>query len=303
MTMAVALMAYYFVLNYKDITSIKTFFEQAWPWVLGGSFGLAFLVYHYVEKGWNGYHEGSPWAFCFQKVGIRGFLKNGVLLVWRMLDFGRLAIWMCIVAGTCIAYKKQHLFQQEIRHSFLLFFIVLGFSCPSFLFYNMLNAHRYLLPVYLCAGLLAAQLTIRVLFVHVKSKAWLTGFFMLLLSGHFWVYPDSISKGWDSSLAYLPYFDLRQKMIDYIKQEEIPLDQVSTGAFNEQVFDHYDLSGDSLHFTFNGLDNEFVFYSNIYNNYSDRELKELKCCWSKKKEFKKGLVRVALYQNPRLSVE
>lgn len=303
MTMAVALMTYSFLIDYKEITSSKLFFYRTWPWVLGGSFGLAFLVYHYVEKGWNGYHEGSPWAVCFQKVDLEGFFRNLVLLVWRMLDFGRLAVWLCIVAGTWIAYKKKLLFQKEIRHSFLLFFIVLSFSCPSFLLYNILNAHRYLLPVYVCASLVAAQLTIRVLFVYVKSKAWVAGFFLLLLSGHFWVYPDSVSKGWDSSLAYLPYFDLRQRMIDYIKQKDIPFDQVSTGAFNEQVFDHYDLSGDTAHFTLKGLDNKYLFYSNIYNNYSDQELDELKCCWNKKQEFKKGQVRVTLYQNPKLSTE
>jgi hypothetical protein len=46
-----------------------------------------------------------------------------------------------------------------------------------------------------------------------------------LLSGNFWVYPDTMAKGWDATLAHLPYHHLRQKMRQYINRNHIPVDR------------------------------------------------------------------------------
>jgi hypothetical protein len=195
-----------------------------------------------------------------------------------------------------MGFKTRSVFDEDTKRVFFLLVFVLGFSCPTFLLYNGLAGHRYLIPVYLCASLLAVHLTIHVIFVHIKSKAWIIAFFLSLLSGNFWVYPDKVSKGWDSSLAYLPYFDLREKMISYIKKEGIPMGNISSVFPNEVSFDIIDLSNDTTRFNGKMLKSPFVFYSNVYNDYSDDDLDELKLKWKKKKEFCKGQVRVTLYE-------
>ena len=46
-------------------------------------------MFHYLETGWMGYHENSPWAPAFEKVDFQGAIKNILILGWRLLDFGR----------------------------------------------------------------------------------------------------------------------------------------------------------------------------------------------------------------------
>ena len=68
--------------------SFKSFLRLTIPYLLGGTFALLFFIFHFVKKGWIGYHAGSSWAEAFQWVDFKGFIKNVVLLIWRLVDFG-----------------------------------------------------------------------------------------------------------------------------------------------------------------------------------------------------------------------
>ncbi len=300
MTLDVALFFFYMVLYRATYPSFRAFGKDLLPWIMGGCGGMAFLAFHFWMKGWIGYHIDSPWAGSFQFVPIQGFLKNSLVMMWRLLDFGRISVWLCIGWGLFVLYKSHMAVRKDTKQLMMLFLFVLSFSAPTFLLYKELNAHRYLIPVYICASLLAANLTIHVIFIHIQNRMWVVVFFVVLLSGNFWVYPDSVSKGWDSSLAYLPYAGLRAKMKAYIAQEKIPFPQVSSQFPNLATFDRQELSGDTTRFSSHMLDSPYVFYSNVYNDYSDDELDELKQHWKIQKEFCKGQVRVTLYKNPRI---
>ena len=55
------------------------------------------------------------------------------------------------------------------------------------------------------------------------------GFMLLgLLTGHFWIYPDPVAKGWDATLAHVPYFGLRREAITYLDNKGIPLETVGS---------------------------------------------------------------------------
>ena len=118
-----------------------------------------------------------------------------------------------------------------------------------------------------------------------------------LLSGNFWIYPDQIAKGWDSTLAHLPYYKIRAEMIRYIEKEKIPINQVGTEFPNTATFENIDLNGSNIFFPEKDLQIQpYIFYSNIFNDFSDQELNDLKTNWLVIKEIKRCGVKGILYK-------
>jgi hypothetical protein len=62
------------------------------PYLPGLVLFAAWMVFHYLSKGWIGYHEASPWAPSFELVDGAGFvrLRNSL---WRLL------VWPCVCMG------------------------------------------------------------------------------------------------------------------------------------------------------------------------------------------------------------
>jgi len=118
-----------------------------------------------------------------------------------------------------------------------------------------------------------------------------------LISGNFWIYPDQIAKGWDSTLAHLPWYKIRSEMIQYIENEKIPFDQVGTDFPNTATFENIDLNGRNVSFPEKNMQtNPYIFYSNIFNGFSDQELNDLKTKWIVVKDIERCGVKGVLYK-------
>ncbi|MCX6253728.1 MAG: hypothetical protein NTV31_04535, partial [Bacteroidia bacterium] len=101
------------------------------------------------------------------------------------------------------------------------------------------------------------------------------------------------------TLAYLPYFPLRAKMMNYMKKEGIALNETGTLFPNSGQLEYIDLSGREDLFAESDLKtNHYIFYSNIYNGFSDNELSELKNNWKQIKAFRFLTVKIILYASP-----
>ena len=224
----------------------------------------AYNWYHFIEKGWFIYHENSPWADCFAPVDVRGFAFNVGILGWRLVDFGRIGIWM--VFGTlAIAHRKQLFKSQQSRMLLGFFFCLLVVLPLNMLWAKNLLAHRYLMPVYIAFAMLTAHLLFSDL-VGRKAKILLSSLWIIiLLGGNWWIYPDKISKGWDSTLAHHPYYELRKKAIAYLDQQQVDFNEVATFFPNTAAFSAIDLSDDERNFDTYSENAKYVFYSNIYN--------------------------------------
>jgi hypothetical protein len=224
---------------------------------------LAYGVWHYAGKGWVGFHENSPWAKSFESVGFGGLLYNIGTLGWRMLDFGRVGIWLVFLI-LLVKHKKQ-VFDGQ-RRTLGLFFLLLVVILPAnMLWAKGLMGHRYLLPLYLMFSLLCAS----VLFAEpvAKRAKVILGFTwaIVLLTGNLWIYPHGISQGWDASLAHRPYFDLRRQANQYFKDHGIDYRDVKSFFPNTASFDLIDLDGNDKSFDTNKKDYKYVMYSNVYN--------------------------------------
>jgi hypothetical protein len=292
-----------FIYNEKHPLSINGIFSIILPFLLGGFFALSFLIYHFIHKGWIGFHTDSPWSTAFERVNAVEFVKNGAILVWRLIDFGHLFLWLICFYGL-IKIKKT---LPTTRLLIALLIILLIVLTPTLLIYKGLLAHRYLMPIYVVLILL----TVKIISDLKNYKRQLVVALIALLglaSGNFWVYPQPISTGWDATLAHLPYYDLRKEMLEFIDIQHINHEDIGTAFPNQRDFETTDLTKTAPsrlyrdksvknHFsTYNLAQNRFVFYSNVMNEFSDSDLIELKNDWHAIKVLKKGQVQVVLFK-------
>ena len=299
MMVAFAILIIDIVFNIKR-SSIKSILDQ----LLRKSFIylpalLIFIFYNYIhftQKGWIGYHEDSPWAISFQPVDFKGFLFNIGLLGWRMIDFGRIFLWVttCFIG---IKYFKAIKHDKKfLRMSFILVILTLTLSY-SFLMYKYLSGHRYILPLYLVFSLITIYLIFEK--IQIEKVKYILFAFVLIgsLTGNFWVYPKKISQGWDASLAHLNYYKLRNEMMVYMKKEGIKIQDVGCAFPNitEQKF--LDLSNNMDKHPYKNLDTDkYVLYSNVYNEFEDNEIDRLETKFTLVKEFRQLGVFIQLYR-------
>ncbi len=282
------------------------------PFLPGGALAASYLFYHWMEAGWIGYHEGSSWAPSFQKVDFKGFVFNIGVMVWRFLDFGRVSVWLAIFAIGFLSLKRSNWKLPKIdrlkRGWQLIFLSILLFLAiaPTQLFYTGLLAHRYFLPFFL-------SLSISLLYFLGDNNLWvpkksvmnlvLSLIFIVSATGNFWIYPQKIAMGWDSTLAHLPWDSLLNETEDYLKTQNISLEMVGTAFPNIGSREIYELNGETKGFVEKDLENNcYLLFSNIMNDFSDLEIDELNSKWEKIFERKRGGVKIILYKNPKRSL-
>ncbi|MBL7816412.1 MAG: hypothetical protein JNL70_15435 [Saprospiraceae bacterium] len=270
----------------------------ATPYFLGVSFAVGFFLYHFTHKGWIGYFAGSSWAESFQLVDFKGFIKNIVLLIWRLFDFGHVFVFIFILFLSLKIKRKTLPFFATTQKLWLLLCVLIVVLTPTLLAYQALLNHRYLLPIYVVACLLCVKLI-------SDMKEWRQQMvFSIILvlglgSGNFWVYPQPIATGWDSTLAHLPYYHLRNSMIQYIDNQGINHSKIGTAFPNLRSFDLIDLKNTPPVQSFARLDlskNRYVFYSNVMNELTADQLNELRQTWSVEKILRGGQIEVILYK-------
>jgi hypothetical protein len=266
--------------NYKPIRLSKSYgFVAIRPYILGGTAAFSFLLFHYLKKGWVGYHASSEWVGAFQVVDFQGFVKNMALLGWRLLDFGHIFVALAILISTFLG-RRYETFKNTKTLGILLGISILILT-PTLLIYKGLLAHRYLLPIYILMDFLALKLISDLKTGKMQIVLFLT-VFIGLISGNFWVYPQPISTGWDSTLAHLPYYKLRNEMIQYIDNQGINHTDIGTAFPNLRPSKWVDLVENTEGSHFSALDfekNHYIFYANVMNDFNKTELDILAKNW------------------------
>ena len=255
---------------------------------------IIYSIYHYSTKSWVGFHPSSPWADSFEAVGIQGIIKNLGILAWRIVDFGRIGLWL-IFGILYFKYHKQIFKDQHTRDLSFIFLCFLIILPLNMVWAEGLLAHRYLMPIYLCFAILVTRILFSLYVISRLRSILLILWIAFLATGHLWIYPPQISQGWDSSLAYLPHNKLRHQAIQYLDDENINFDQVSSFFPNANTLDDIDLNGDMRSFKKFTPGAEYVLYSNVYN-ISDEVYASLLEDYELVKEFREWRVYVHIYK-------
>ena len=274
------------------------------PFFPGVLLAFSFLAYHYYKLGWIGYHASMPWAECFEKIdSFKEFGRNVVVMIWRLVDFGRLISWILFFYSIYYLLKYENVridksFSNRQLSVFFLFILMMLISAYSFLFHKLLSGHRYLLPHYAMITMIAFLLLDK--FCSWKKIRIIAVFSaVILLSGNLLKYPEKISTGWDSTLSHLPFYGLREQMFDYIQENKIAWDDLSAGFGLYGNQNYIDLSSpkDRIIKDANSEQTPYILYSNI-SNFSDEIIDRLKNenNYVLVKKFERGNVFISLYK-------
>lgn len=288
---------------FRNGLSLRIIFKCGYLFLPGFILAMLFLLLHYRQTGWVGYYPGSPWAPSFEKVDITGFFRNMVVFVWRMIDMGMVFMWVFLGYTIVLHIRQRRYPGKRTKELLILWLICFTLSVLPQFFYSQLLMHRYLLPLVAITTYIFYSLAQE---CHNRSLLRKLSLLALvgLISGNLWVFPDSIAKGWDATLAHLPYYELRKQALHFIKEKNIPLGNVNGGFPYNLTGKCIDLNNDTT--TFSKLPPElspYVLYSNITNDYTDQQLRSFKQDWVPLKKFGGWPVRFVLYKNPSFVAE
>ena len=295
MMVLAALILFDFLVQQSD-QAIKVRLRQMLKYLPAIALIFTFLAYHYLKTGWLGHHQDSSWAEAFDYVDFTGGLRNLAVYVWRICDFGRVFLVIPFMYLGFLWYSKQN--SEKVNELLSILFLLILIISPILIIHKGLVLHRYMLPILLVMTILFWYFLFT-LVTNKKVRNGIWGFVMIgMLSGNLWVYPRQISQGWDSTLGHLPYYHLRDQMIDYLDRQNIPLSEVGTAFPNIGPLKYYHPSKDRAGFSAYDLDqDEYIFYSNIFNDFSDEELDRLDSSeWTSEKTLHFYPIEIILYK-------
>ena len=242
---------------------IKTFFNFRFLgfYLLASLPGVIFVIWRLTTKGWLQTHSESPWASLWHFPNFKEFLNNAVVLSWRYLDFGRIFIFTFLVISFFILRKKISI-NKSIQQLLILAFSSVIFVIIAVLLSTNAFGHRYFIASYICFILLAFLILLE---LKKHKKILYSLLFIGLISGNLWIYPETVSQGWDATLAHTPYHQLRKGAIQFLDNEKINFQEVGTFFPNYNTIDEIELNGDLRSFQHFNKKNGYVFYSNVYN--------------------------------------
>lgn len=303
MMAAAALYGFAIAAHYKPNEKIRfsTLIKKALPFAPGGLLASSFFIYHFLAKGWIGYHANSPWASSFTKASGIEILRNLCFLAWRFMDLGKIVTVLVFLSLSVAWIRKKRLWEQSpfqikrIRALFVLFIGLVLFTAIPLCFYNNLLAHRYLIPAYFSISILAIFLLEKLQTAHKNLI-----FFLMIagqISGHLWSYPRQVSQGWDSTLAHLPYYGLRKDFLKYFRDNHIPKKEIGAYFFMKNSDNQLDLYGDTTTYRDYQTDSVlYIWYSNVTNSPLDDHFFDYQNKWEILKQEKKGQVEMILFK-------
>lgn len=260
---------------------------------VGGMLVFGWLIWHWMQTGWFTHPPSVNWSTQHELADLDGWIHNFLTIGFRFVDQGRIVVWVILF---WVWFTGRWRFNPELNKLSGLF--LLSTLCLSMIFipFNNPPGHRYFLFEFVVLSIFS---TLVILTAWPYSR-WLRIVILLsFISGHFWIYPENISKGWDSSLAHLSWSEYRQEALEYLRENRIPPSYVGTAYpllhpgrythLNEEVwsFSEMDLSK-----------NPYILYSNLCNGVSSETLKVLKREWDVEASWGSWPVYYTLFRNP-----
>lgn len=257
----------------------------------------AFLTYQYMTLGWI---VKTPTESLTTEIELsKGlFFKNILNIIWVFLDYGRFVFWGLSLFFLRLLLKKRKKLNAKSKKMLSLWFCVMAANLGMIFSSNPI-AHRYFMFLYL-VGLFVCINLLHLVWDVKKARIVTAIIAISLISGHFWIYPAKLPQGWDSSLAYLNYFEIKEDMKNYILEHQIPVNQVGTNIVSSNPKLEYLSKGNQMYVQSAHIDEvSYFIHSNIENTTKKEEINALHVHWELLKEYKKGGVFVRLYAKPQ----
>lgn len=253
---------------------------------------IKWMVYHYIKLGWVLFTPSESWSEHRQVANVLHMIKTLVVVIKAHVDNGRIVItgvgiWLIWKYRKMFVFKQvKPLIRSGITFTICYLLVLVPFTSPI--------SNRYFMFNYLLMAAIFSYLVAQ--FPFKKMMSIFSVSLVVLVSGNFWIYPDRIAKSWDSMLGVMPYFELRENMLDYIEEKQLNYKEVGSEfpfvgksvtdlVPSESFFEEYDLH------EFN-----YIVLTNISNEFKDEDWAKIKTNWTLEKSFRSMGVYVDLYR-------
>lgn len=258
---------------------------------------LLFLLFFKMHNGWVIHNTiSNQWESSGELASLKGMIINMIIFIWRIIDFGRIGICLFFL----LFFIKSSFFMQisDRTIKILLFIIISQFAVffPILITSQIPFGHRYFLPMLIPMTILTVYWIYSVL---RNYRFILATLFAILISGHFWLYPEGISQGWDATTLHWNYFNVSESMHTYIIEQKIDKREIGTFFPNRRsrYFTHI---GNDKNDVYEGIpfQNKYLLFSNAFNVNTDviKKLHSENSQWEPVKQFTKNRIFICLYQ-------
>ena len=287
--------------QYKWIKKVD--YLQLLPFLISGLLLLGFFVYQYLELGWIISTPAEGWSEHRNILPLSGMLRNIVIIAFNFSIFGKFFLFI-ILFGLLFLYTKSQNFIPKLNQLIVLIAIlIIGISIFMIPFSNPISV-RYYMIVFILSVVLTIML-IDHIDLKINKNLVYGSLAFVFLTGHFWVFPPKISQPWDSSFAYLNYFPIEKKLINYLNENEISTNL--TGTYLPLNIRGVSYLNDTMQFRkfqeINFETNQFIIHSNIENRTKDQGIDTLKQKWKHIKRFSQNAVFIDIYKRPNSSIQ
>ncbi|SNR32782.1 Dolichyl-phosphate-mannose-protein mannosyltransferase [Lutibacter agarilyticus] len=207
------------------------------PYLISILFFSVFLIYQYSVLGWIIKTPSVNWSEQRNVADVYNILKNIASIGRNLLDYGRIVLFGITFYLLYFLFKKKQFHPSKTSIKLMISIVVftVGMSI-FFMFFTNPIGHRYYMISYILVVLLFLVLVDNYKTI-LNYKRLYVIVIIAFITGHFWIYPSTISQGWDSSLAYLNYFKLRDDIELFIEKNKILKENIGTNLpLNEKEY-------------------------------------------------------------------
>ncbi|HSQ42021.1 MAG TPA: hypothetical protein VLM37_07070 [Fibrobacteraceae bacterium] len=225
---------------------------------------IAFWVGHRICCGYFYFSPENLFATHRQLLGTVGIARNLVVMLFRLVDNGRLVLWMAL--ALLLLFKRKDLWRVIRENRFLfvmassLFAVMLPFTLP---FSNPFH-QRYFLPSFFLLILLVG-ISLWSLLPKRRARLAIITILVCLWASHLVVYPLRISQAFDATLAVLPYFGQVDSARSFFKKRKIPFSKVGFDRGDCRPFNELHTNDPDLFHDHDFSKNDYMVLSRVQN--------------------------------------
>lgn len=255
-------------------------------------------LFHKEKTGWLFFspmreYTDEAWTSPFMTI------KKIFFIGWKLVDQGRIILWGFVLFYGIAFFRKNK--SAEFKSLATLIFIPLLILTIWMSPLSNPIGPKYFLAIFLLLNIFVCYLLQSISNKSFRNLAAVL-FAICLVSGNFWIYPERYGNAWDSSLKVIPYFELKDRMDEFIQQNKISHEEIGTQfpLIADKRFSH--LNDSSFNYTnvWSGPISEYPYFlqTNIINTDIPFQVEEVKNNWLLMKKFESGQVYISLYKNP-----
>ncbi|WP_179319844.1 glycosyltransferase family 39 protein [Winogradskyella helgolandensis] len=255
-----------------------------------------FCYFQYEKLGWFLITQKENYNAQRQSVGLKQVLINSIVYAKSFLEFGRFIIVLFLLPLLVKYIRDKSNRSVRIDRIAIAFFVFAFIFFIGMVPFSNPIGDRYFMICYLLAVILLINLITH--YNLSKKPLMYVAIVLMFISGHFWIYPATLSQSWDSSLAYLNSYTVEEQMEYYIDSVGIKPSEIGTRIrFNERDNSEFKVLTEAERYTdFNIETNQFIMLSNIDNQTKDDELNEIMTNWKLIKSYSQLGVFMSLYK-------